>query len=105
MLGYDQPAPDVKIPSIYRRIGVFTIRRDTLFADLDFVMKALEGCIIVRAELLHWSNSFEFMALNAAFDEIENGCAAPTYVAKRSFVEENGNRVISRFDGWERVTP
>ncbi len=55
------------------RVGRFTISRDMLGRAPGAMMAVLEGCIIVRCELMHYRDEFDYVALHAAFEPVERG--------------------------------
>lgn len=66
---------------IDRRVGRFRIARSMIDRAPGAMMEVLNGCIVVRCELLHYSDDFEYVALNAAFDPIERGQVMGEYHA------------------------
>ncbi len=83
-----------------KRIGRFLVSLELIETAPGDVLRLLEGCIVVRAEVLFMPRSVEYCALCEAFDEIEPGPDIPLY-----------KPVIRQRDGedwtvsWQRVGP
>lgn len=81
-----------------RRLGRFTIDRETIERRPADALAMLAGCIVVRAEL-HWTGHVEYTALCGAFDEVPEGSIPPLYLARLSRDLDG----TPHFDRWERA--
>lgn len=62
-----------------RRIGKFKIAKELIDEQPGTVAKALEGCIIVRAELFYVENNMEYFAYHPDFDPVHPAEVTPQY--------------------------
>lgn len=79
-----------------RRLGQFAIDSALIVHDPAAVRTALEGCIIVRAELLYDVQAIHYVALHDEFYEVPPGQPAYRYVCELTKNHHDGS-VTRRF--------
>ena len=79
----------------HRRMGCFKIAREIIDDRPEDALAALDGCIVLRAEMLAYDNTIEYFAIHPDFDVVPLGEAVSVYVA----VVTGGKR------RWEKPNP
>lgn len=64
---------------IDRRVGKFSISREEVFRNPDGVRAIMGRCIIVRCEMLYYSDGFAYMAMSPDFSVVKEGYWLPEY--------------------------
>ncbi|KKL89212.1 hypothetical protein LCGC14_1916960 [marine sediment metagenome] len=70
----------VRPKDLQRRLGKFSITRDVIINTPALARKALQGCIVVRAENLWDGEAIEYTAIHPRFDPVPVGSMAPEYI-------------------------
>jgi len=65
-----------------KRLGQFSISRDTVESSPWIVQRIMSQCIIIRAELMHINNVIEYQAISYRFDLVKDGEITPRYMWK-----------------------
>lgn len=77
---FEIPARDEPDPLFSRR-GRFSIRREFFKKHPEAVMRVMGRCAVFRAELMWETDSFEYLAVSADFEEVEDGLPPFEYEA------------------------
>lgn len=78
-----------------RRMGCFKIARTLIDDCPEDALTALDGCIVLRAEMLAYDDSIEYYAIHPDFDVVPLGEAISVYLP----VISGGKR------RWEKHSP
>ena len=62
-----------------RRIGRFVLNRNFIEANKELAREIMGRCIVVRCEMVYYSDALEYIALSPDFDEIPEHSIAPEY--------------------------
>lgn len=84
------------------RIGRVRIPVEHLDRDFDEARKPLDGAFVLRAEMMAYLHSFEYILWHPDFPEVEMGFEAPIYTPAYERVEIEGGYKI-RFVGFEEL--
>lgn len=68
-----------RFADLQRRIGKFSIRRSFLYDHPEKVMLLMQRVIVVRCELLHLGDMFEYVAISPDFESVPEGQVPPEY--------------------------
>lgn len=87
-------------------IGCFSIPRIIIDSHPEVAKEILKDLIIVRAEMMFWSNSIEYTALNDQF-ETEEGYMPTCYhaIIRKDLIETEGEGCSSVpvFEGFSKL--
>jgi hypothetical protein len=73
------PAAPPVADKLRLRFGAFSVSSDLVDIHPEAVLKALAGCVIVRAEMIYHERAFHYVALCEDFDIVPEGDVTPHY--------------------------
>jgi hypothetical protein len=65
--------------SLRRRIGRFSLSSLLVELEPEAVRTVLAGCVVLRAEAIYHTQTIDYVAYHAEFDEVPRGLGAPLY--------------------------